>query len=145
MACPSGRAISPPLDQCDSPRDGGGRESREGRPHAGVHEIDDALLRRQHAPSHGDQRASLQRHGPELRRMARHDPAAVARGSLPRRASLYLLRLKKHRDCLNLDAMPMLEELIVTGAWWDFVDEVARVVGDLLLEHPKQMKPLMRR
>jgi 3-methyladenine DNA glycosylase AlkD len=41
--------------------------------------------------------------------------------------------------------MPMLEELIVTGAWWDYVDEVAGVVGDLLRRYPKAIRPLMRR
>jgi 3-methyladenine DNA glycosylase AlkD len=38
----------------------------------------------------------------------------------------------------------MLEELIVTGAWWDYVDELAHVVGDLLSSHPKEMRPMMR-
>lgn len=41
--------------------------------------------------------------------------------------------------------MPMLEELVVTGAWWDHVDEIAMVVGELLRRHPAQMRPLMRR
>ena len=32
------------------------------------------------------------------------------------------------------DLLPMYEELIVTGAWWDYVDEIAsRRVGPLLL------------
>ena len=29
--------------------------------------------------------------------------------------------------------LQMLRELIVTGAWWDYVDELAHRVGDLLL------------
>jgi 3-methyladenine DNA glycosylase AlkD len=41
--------------------------------------------------------------------------------------------------------MPMLEEMVVTGAWWDLVDELAPVIGELLRRHPKQMRPLMRR
>ena len=35
----------------------------------------------------------------------------------------------------TLDALPLYEELIVTGAWWDFVDEVAAgPLGELLPE-----------
>jgi len=62
-----------------------------------------------------------------------------------RYAAHYLLTLKRHRDCLTPRDMPMLEELVVTGAWWDHVDELAMVIGDLLRKHPKQMRPLMRR
>ena len=41
--------------------------------------------------------------------------------------------------------MPMLEEMVVTGAWWDLVDELAGVIGDVLRRYPKPMRPLMRR
>ena len=67
-----------------------------------------------------------------------------ARRREERYAALHLLGMKGHRLCLTPDAMPMLEELIVTGAWWDLVDETATSVGRLLHEHPDQMKPLMR-
>jgi 3-methyladenine DNA glycosylase AlkD len=37
-----------------------------------------------------------------------------------------------HRAHHTMAALPLYEELIVTGAWWDFVDEVAiRLVGEL--------------
>src|SRR5438094_284491 len=62
-----------------------------------------------------------------------------------RYAALFLLGTKAHRECVKPDLMPMLEELIVTGAWWDYVDEVAGVVGDLLRRYPKTIRPLMRR
>jgi 3-methyladenine DNA glycosylase AlkD len=39
--------------------------------------------------------------------------------------------------------MTMYEEIIVTGAWWDFVDEAAHRVGDILARHPVRMRPLM--
>jgi 3-methyladenine DNA glycosylase AlkD len=42
------------------------------------------------------------------------------------------------------DVMPMLEEMIVTGAWWDHVDAAAQIVGEMLRSHPKGMRPLMR-
>jgi 3-methyladenine DNA glycosylase AlkD len=68
-----------------------------------------------------------------------------ARRREERYAALYMLRLKKHRSCLTPDTMPLLEELVVSGAWWDFVDETAGAIGDVLREHPGRMKPLMRR
>ena len=45
-----------------------------------------------------------------------------------------------------LDALPMYEEMIVTGAWWDYVDHIAgRRIGLLLRNHPAPMSRLMRR
>lgn len=41
--------------------------------------------------------------------------------------------------------VPLYEELIVTGAWWDFVDELAsRRIGPLLLAHRRTMTPVLR-
>lgn len=41
--------------------------------------------------------------------------------------------------------LPVYEELIVTGAWWDHVDELAsRHVGPLVLAHPTELAPVMR-
>jgi 3-methyladenine DNA glycosylase AlkD len=46
----------------------------------------------------------------------------------------------------TLDALPMYEEMIVTGAWWDYVDHIAgRRIGLLLSNHPASMSRLMRR
>ncbi|TDV42725.1 DNA alkylation repair protein [Actinophytocola oryzae] len=40
--------------------------------------------------------------------------------------------------------LPLYEELIVTGAWWDYVDEVAsRRVGPLLRRFPDDLTPAM--
>ena len=61
-----------------------------------------------------------------------------------RYAALFLLGLKRHRACLTPKQMPMLEELIVTGAWWDYVDSVAGLVGDLLRRYPGQVRAMMR-
>jgi 3-methyladenine DNA glycosylase AlkD len=41
-------------------------------------------------------------------------------------------------------AMKMYEEMIVTGAWWDYVDEISHRVGDILRTYPARMKPMMR-
>lgn len=41
-------------------------------------------------------------------------------------------------------AMPMYEEIIVTGAWWDYVDAIAsNRVGPILKTHPAPMKRMM--
>ena len=68
-----------------------------------------------------------------------------ARRREERYAAMYMLNLRRHADCLSPRDMPMLEELVVTGAWWDHVDELAMVVGDLLRRFPKPMRALMRR
>jgi 3-methyladenine DNA glycosylase AlkD len=68
-----------------------------------------------------------------------------ARRREERYAAHFLLTMKRYEACLTLAELPMLEEMVVTGAWWDHVDELATVFGDLLHKHPKRMRPLMRR
>ncbi len=68
-----------------------------------------------------------------------------ARRREERYAAMYLLTLRKQQACVTPADMPMLEELVVTGAWWDHVDELAMVIGEVLRLHPKRMRPLMRR
>jgi 3-methyladenine DNA glycosylase AlkD len=46
--------------------------------------------------------------------------------------AIALARDGRYRSHRTTAALPLYEELIVTGAWWDFVDEVAvRLVGEL--------------
>jgi 3-methyladenine DNA glycosylase AlkD len=41
--------------------------------------------------------------------------------------------------------LPLYEELVVTGAWWDFVDEIAiRRIGPILRAEPAVLTPKMR-
>ena len=48
--------------------------------------------------------------------------------------AIALARDRRYRAHRTMAALPLYEELIVTGAWWDFVDEVAiRLVGELEL------------
>jgi 3-methyladenine DNA glycosylase AlkD len=61
-----------------------------------------------------------------------------------RYVAIRLVSLKRHRECWSPDLMPMLEEMIVSGAWWDYVDAIAPVVGELLRAHPKKIRPVMR-
>jgi 3-methyladenine DNA glycosylase AlkD len=63
-----------------------------------------------------------------------------------RYAALLLTGERRYRGYQTLDALPLYEELIVTGAWWDYVDLVAsRRIGPLLEHYPKPMKKTMRR
>jgi 3-methyladenine DNA glycosylase AlkD len=42
--------------------------------------------------------------------------------------------------------LPLYDELIVSGAWWDFVDEIAiRRIGPMLRAEPDDLTPAMRR
>jgi len=67
-------------------------------------------------------------------------------------------RFREHRYAANqltdtararrLRTMAMLAlftEFITTGAWWDHVDETSHRIGDLLLRHPDEMRPVIRR
>lgn len=68
---------------------------------------------------------------------------AVWRGARVREeryAAIALARLPRHRAYRTPSALPLYEELIVTGAWWDFVDEIAtHLVGELLAAHPQPL------
>ena len=59
-----------------------------------------------------------------------------------RYAAVALTGLPMARGALEL--LPLYEEMITTGAWWDHVDGVAPRVRDLLLAAPATMAPLLR-
>ena len=44
----------------------------------------------------------------------------------------------------DLDMLPVYEEIIRTGAWWDFADGVSSRICGLLLAHPKEMSKVLR-
>jgi 3-methyladenine DNA glycosylase AlkD len=67
-----------------------------------------------------------------------------ARRREERYAAIRLISVKRHRECWTPELLPMLQEMIVDGAWWDYVDSIAHVVGELLRTHPKEIKPVMR-
>ena len=54
-----------------------------------------------------------------------------------RYAALDLLRHRAYRSWHDPDVMPLVEHVVVTGAWWDLVDEAAHVVGEVLLVDPE--------
>ena len=62
-----------------------------------------------------------------------------------RYAAVELTGIRQASDFQTPAAMPMYEEMIVSGAWWDYVDAIAsQRVGPILRKHPGQMKRLMR-
>jgi 3-methyladenine DNA glycosylase AlkD len=61
-----------------------------------------------------------------------------------RYAALYLAGDKRARPFQTLAAMKMYEELIVTGAWWDYVDDIAsHRIGAILEDYPAPMRRKM--
>ena len=74
-----------------------------------------------------------------LWRTARYREERYAAAELPRSSRL-------HRKLVNLDLLAVLTEMITTGAWWDFCDDISgNTLASLLKSHPGAMKPLLRR
>ncbi|MCY3693728.1 MAG: DNA alkylation repair protein [Chloroflexi bacterium] len=62
-----------------------------------------------------------------------------------RYAALALLGAREYSSFRSLDTLPLLEELVVTGAWWDYVDDIAsHRLRELLEKHPAEMSREMR-
>ena len=62
-----------------------------------------------------------------------------------RYAALELAGAKAYGQFRTLDTLPLFEELVVTGAWWDFVDSIAsRRLRELLEAYPRRMSAQMR-
>ncbi|HEV3234736.1 MAG TPA: DNA alkylation repair protein [Candidatus Dormibacteraeota bacterium] len=73
----------------------------------------------------------------ELWRRARHREE--------RYAALELLGYRAYREHQVLAALPMYEEMVVTGGWWDYVDDIAvHRLGPMLLTFPREMGREMR-
>jgi 3-methyladenine DNA glycosylase AlkD len=62
-----------------------------------------------------------------------------------RYGAIALTSLRTYALFRTMDSVPMFEEMIVTGAWWDFVDAIAgRQLGDILRADATRMSKLMR-
>lgn len=65
-----------------------------------------------------------------------------------RYAAIELLRLPRFRAWASVPdpaTIALLRHMIVTGAWWDYVDEIAtHPVGDLLRAAPATLTPVLR-
>lgn len=59
-------------------------------------------------------------------------------------AALALARHRSARAWQEPGTLPLYRHLVVTGAWWDVVDEIAsRLVGPILTAYPDVVTPLM--
>jgi 3-methyladenine DNA glycosylase AlkD len=62
-----------------------------------------------------------------------------------RYVAVELARAGRHRKLLGLELLPVYEEMIVNGAWWDYCDDISgNAVAALLRRHPEAMKPRLR-
>ena len=62
-----------------------------------------------------------------------------------RYCALALAGAKQYTAFRTFDMLPMLEEMVITGAWWDFVDEVGtHRLRELLERYPKGIARRMR-
>ena len=62
-----------------------------------------------------------------------------------RYAAVELLLFERYAGWLEPARVPMIEELVVTGAWWDYVDAIAgRGMWSMLTAHPRPVKALLR-
>ena len=83
--------------------------------------------------------AALARTMSELWRGARFREERYAAVELPRLGRV-------HPKLVNLTLLPVVEDMIISGAWWDLVDDLSgNVLARLLERHPREMKPLLRR
>jgi 3-methyladenine DNA glycosylase AlkD len=61
-----------------------------------------------------------------------------------RYAAIAIARHRDARPWLDPDSMPLFRHLVVTGAWWDLVDEVAtHLVGAALRVHRDELTPVL--
>ena len=78
----------------------------------------------------------------------RRDVLALWRGARfreERYAAIGLTGDRRARPFQTMESLPMYEEMIVTGAWWDFVDTLAsKRLGEILRNEPAPMRKAMR-
>ena len=61
-----------------------------------------------------------------------------------RYAALAIARHRLARPWLDSGSVPLFRHLVVTGAWWDVVDEVAtHLVGEALRAHRDELTPVL--
>ena len=63
-----------------------------------------------------------------------------------RYAAIELAGHSQSRPFQTLEALPVYEEMIVSGAWWDLVDALAsHQIGGLLRRYPREMSATLRK
>jgi 3-methyladenine DNA glycosylase AlkD len=61
-----------------------------------------------------------------------------------RYAATALVDVPAARRLQTTALLPLYQEMITTGAWWDHVDEVSHRIGGLLTAFPDEMAPTLR-
>jgi 3-methyladenine DNA glycosylase AlkD len=62
-----------------------------------------------------------------------------------RYAVIELVGHRSYQKFRTLDALPLYEEMITSGAWWDYVDSIAsHRLGELLRRYPKELPAILR-
>ena len=53
--------------------------------------------------------------------------------------------LGQYKEYHTLKIIPLIEHIIITGAWWDFIDGISpNTVGSLLKKYPKEMRKTLK-
>jgi 3-methyladenine DNA glycosylase AlkD len=69
-----------------------------------------------------------------------------ARTREERYAAMELARIGRHAPLLGPELLPVYEQMIRDGAWWDICDDICgNALGQLLVTHPAIVKPRLRR
>ena len=93
-------------------------------------------------------RAVFDRHPPGSAGVWEATILAIWREAGYREQRYAAIELAVHRPFLRwltMDAVPMLDELVAGGAWWDYVDRIApAALGHLLRSQPRPAGALMR-
>lgn len=62
-----------------------------------------------------------------------------------RYAVIELVGHRSYQKFRTLDALQLYEEMITSGAWWDYVDSIAsHRLGELLRRYPKELPAILR-
>ena len=61
-----------------------------------------------------------------------------------RYGAIELAYARPYRGWLRPERLAMVEEMVVTGAWWDYVDQLAgKHMGHLLATYPADLRPVL--
>lgn len=61
-----------------------------------------------------------------------------------RRAAIFVLTLPRHLKTMSLNAMPLVNQIVREGAWWDLVDAVVKVQERMFQAFPLEATAMMR-
>lgn len=60
-----------------------------------------------------------------------------------RHCAIELAKDRRARGYVTVRALPMFEEIVVSGAWWDYVDSVPSLCGAVLRDDPVAMRQIV--